>query len=45
MAIFFLSGKIDMALRLFDALKVEDQSLCFVVQESTNSLAAAYKVC
>ncbi|XP_050283087.1 uncharacterized protein LOC126723567 [Quercus robur] len=37
------SGKIDMALRLFDALKVEDQSLRFIVQEATNSLAAAYK--
>ena len=45
MAIFFLSGKIDMALRLFDALKVEDQSLRFIVQEATNSLAAAYKGC
>uniref|UniRef100_A0A7N2KMJ3 ARM repeat superfamily protein n=1 Tax=Quercus lobata TaxID=97700 RepID=A0A7N2KMJ3_QUELO len=38
------SGKIDMALRLFDALKVEDQSLRFIVQEATNSLAAAYKL-
>ncbi|KAM4096438.1 hypothetical protein ACJW30_08G104900 [Castanea mollissima] len=37
------SGKIDIAFRLFDALKVEDQSLRFIVQEATNSLAAAYK--
>lgn len=36
--------KIDMAARLFHALKVESQSLRFVVQEATISLAAAYKV-
>ncbi|XP_022153027.1 proteasome-associated protein ECM29 homolog isoform X2 [Momordica charantia] len=35
--------KIDMAVRLFDALKMEVPSLRFVVQEATNSLAAAYK--
>lgn len=34
--------KIDMATRLFDALKVESQSLRFIIQEATNSLAAAY---
>ena len=36
--------KIDMATRLFDALKVESQSLRFIIQEATNSLAAAYMV-
>ncbi|KAI9402448.1 hypothetical protein POPTR_001G274500v4 [Populus trichocarpa] len=35
--------KIDMAVRLFDALKAEAESLRFVIQEATNSLAAAYK--
>ncbi|KAF7815581.1 proteasome-associated protein ECM29-like protein [Senna tora] len=35
--------KIDMAVRLFHALKVESQSLRFVIQEATISLAAAYK--
>ncbi|KAI4308224.1 hypothetical protein L6164_031321 [Bauhinia variegata] len=35
--------KIDMAVRLFNALKVESQSLRFVIQEATISLAAAYK--
>ncbi|KAK7276642.1 hypothetical protein RIF29_17785 [Crotalaria pallida] len=35
--------KIDMAERLFHALKAESQSLRFVVQEATISLAAAYK--
>lgn len=35
--------KIDMAVRLFDALKTEAESLRFVIQEATNSLAAAYK--
>jgi len=34
-----------MAVRLFDALKTEAESLRFVIQEATNSLAAAYKVC
>ncbi|PNX97382.1 proteasome-associated protein ECM29, partial [Trifolium pratense] len=33
-----------MAARLFHALKIESQSLRFVVQEATISLAAAYKV-
>ncbi|XP_027329154.1 proteasome adapter and scaffold protein ECM29 [Abrus precatorius] len=36
--------KIDMAARLFHALKTESQSLRFVVQEATISLAPAYKV-
>ncbi|XP_061372568.1 uncharacterized protein LOC133315038 [Gastrolobium bilobum] len=36
--------KIDMAARIFHALKTESQSLRFVVQEATISLAAAYKV-
>eukprot|EP00257_Ricinus_communis_P019881 XP_015578984.1 proteasome adapter and scaffold protein ECM29 [Ricinus communis] len=35
--------KIDMAVRLFDALKFEVQSLRFAIQEATSSLAAAYK--
>lgn len=35
--------KVDMAVRLFDALKVEDQSLRLTIQEATNSLAIAYK--
>ncbi|KAJ9146595.1 hypothetical protein P3X46_028837 [Hevea brasiliensis] len=35
--------KIDMAVRLFDALKVEAQSLRFIIQEATSSLAVAYK--
>ncbi|KAB2012864.1 hypothetical protein ES319_D09G119000v1 [Gossypium barbadense] len=34
--------KIEMATRLFHALKVESQSLHFIIQEATNSLAAAY---
>nr|KJB35644.1 hypothetical protein B456_006G122400 [Gossypium raimondii] len=34
--------KIEMATRLFHALKVESQSLRFIIQEATNSLAAAY---
>jgi len=34
-----------MAARLFHALKDESQSLRFVVQEATISLASAYKVC
>ncbi|KAF5447658.1 hypothetical protein F2P56_033192 [Juglans regia] len=37
------SDKIDMAVRLFEALKVEPQSLRFIIQEATNSLATAYK--
>ncbi|XP_050238689.1 uncharacterized protein LOC126688135 isoform X2 [Mercurialis annua] len=35
--------KIDMAVRLFDALKFEAQSLRFAIQEATSSLASAYK--
>ncbi|XP_042515935.1 proteasome adapter and scaffold protein ECM29-like [Macadamia integrifolia] len=35
--------KIDMAVRLFDALKVEDPFLRLTIQEATNSLAVAYK--
>ncbi|KAJ7013083.1 proteasome adapter and scaffold protein ECM29 [Populus alba x Populus x berolinensis] len=34
--------KIDMAVRLFDALKTESETLRFVIQEATSSLAAAY---
>lgn len=36
--------KIDMAVRLFTALKLEDQSLCLTILEAATSLAAAYKV-
>ncbi|XP_057515552.1 uncharacterized protein LOC130797079 [Amaranthus tricolor] len=35
--------KIDMAVRLFDALKSESQFLRLVIQEATSSLAIAYK--
>ncbi|KAM0057039.1 putative armadillo-like helical, proteasome component Ecm29 [Helianthus debilis subsp. tardiflorus] len=35
--------KIDMAVRLFNALKVESLSIRLIVQEATNSLAIAYK--
>ncbi|CAL9127672.1 unnamed protein product [Musa textilis] len=35
--------KIDMALRLFTALKLEDQSLHLTIQDSVTSLAIAYK--
>ncbi|XP_056682996.1 uncharacterized protein [Spinacia oleracea] len=35
--------KIDMAVRLFDALKSESQFLRLVIQEATSSLATAYK--
>ncbi|CAN6443404.1 unnamed protein product [Victoria cruziana] len=35
--------KAEMAVRLFDALKVEDQSLCLTVQDSLNALSLAYK--
>ncbi|XP_011080457.1 proteasome-associated protein ECM29 homolog [Sesamum indicum] len=35
--------KIDVAVRLFDALKLEGQYLRMIVQEATNSLAVAYK--
>ncbi|KAH9790309.1 hypothetical protein KPL71_003360 [Citrus sinensis] len=36
--------KIEMAVRLFDALKLEASSLRLVIQEATTSLATAYKV-
>ncbi|XP_020599416.1 proteasome-associated protein ECM29 homolog isoform X2 [Phalaenopsis equestris] len=35
--------KIDMAVRLFTSLKLEDQSLRLTIQESVTSLAVAYK--
>ncbi|XP_062082273.1 uncharacterized protein LOC133788708 [Humulus lupulus] len=35
--------KIDMAVRLFGALKVEAQSLRFIIQEATISLSSTYK--
>ncbi|XP_030455687.1 uncharacterized protein LOC115676805 isoform X2 [Syzygium oleosum] len=35
--------KVDMAARLFDALKLEAPSLRFTIQEATVSIAAAYK--
>ncbi|URE19654.1 Proteasome-associated protein ECM29 [Musa troglodytarum] len=38
-----LIEKIDMALRLFTALKLEDQSLHLTIQDSVTSLAIAYK--
>lgn len=37
--------KTEMAVRLFDALKLETQSLRSTIQEAIISLAAAYKVC
>ncbi|KAL6564853.1 hypothetical protein OROMI_016303 [Orobanche minor] len=37
--------KIDVAVRLFDALKLERQHLRLIVQEATNSLAVAYTGC
>ncbi|GER40722.1 ARM repeat superfamily protein [Striga asiatica] len=36
-------AKTDVAVRLFDALKLEGQHLRLIVQEATNSLAVAYK--
>lgn len=36
--------KVDVAVRLFDALKFEAQYLRLIVQEATNSLAVAYMV-
>eukprot|EP00268_Persea_americana_P062214 TRINITY_DN795_c0_g1_i5.p1 TRINITY_DN795_c0_g1~~TRINITY_DN795_c0_g1_i5.p1 ORF type:complete len:1799 (+),score=364.65 TRINITY_DN795_c0_g1_i5:189-5585(+) len=36
-------GKIDMAVRLFNALKMEDQFLRLTIQEALSSLAMAYK--
>ncbi|KAG5517315.1 hypothetical protein RHGRI_037912 [Rhododendron griersonianum] len=35
--------KVDMAVRLFDALKSEAQFLRLIIQDATNSLAVAYK--
>ncbi|KAF4378493.1 hypothetical protein G4B88_027553 [Cannabis sativa] len=35
--------KVDMAVRLFGALKLEAQSLRFIIQEATISLSSAYK--
>ncbi|KAI3814371.1 hypothetical protein L1987_19124 [Smallanthus sonchifolius] len=35
--------KIDMAVRLFNALKLESPSIRLIVQEATNSLSVAYK--
>nr|CAB3490849.1 unnamed protein product [Digitaria exilis] len=37
------SDKTDMAIRLFTALKLEDQSLRLTIQEAATSLATAYK--
>lgn len=37
--------KTEMAVRLFNALKLETQSLRSTIQEAIISLAAAYKVC
>lgn len=44
--LLFLCGreKIDMALRLFTALKEEDQSLHLTIQDTIICLASAYKV-
>ena len=36
--------KVDMAVRLFNALKLESQFVRLTVQEATNSVAVAYKV-
>jgi hypothetical protein len=38
------SDKTDMAIRLFTALRLEDQSLRLTIQEAATSLATAYKV-
>lgn len=38
------SDKTDMAIRLFTALRSEDQSLRLTIQEAATSLAGAYKV-
>lgn len=42
--LFYIREKIDMAVRLFNALKLEDQSIRLTIQESVTSLAIAYKV-
>ncbi|KAL4563423.1 hypothetical protein LXL04_027465 [Taraxacum kok-saghyz] len=36
--------KVDMVIRLFNALKVESPSIRLIVQEATNSLAVAYRL-
>jgi hypothetical protein len=38
------SNKTEMAVRLFTALRLEDQSLRLTIQEAATSLATAYKV-
>jgi hypothetical protein len=38
------SDKTDMAIGLFTALRLEDQSLRLTIQEAATSLAGAYKV-
>lgn len=40
-----IRDKVDMAVRLFNALRSEAQFLRLIVQDATNSLAVAYKVC
>lgn len=40
----YVREKIDMAVRLFDALKVEVPSLRMAIQEAIISLASSYKV-
>ncbi|KAJ8751379.1 hypothetical protein K2173_016576 [Erythroxylum novogranatense] len=40
---YLFRDKVDMAVRIFDALKRESQSLRPVIQEAASSLAAAYK--
>lgn len=42
--LYHLRDKIEMAVRLFDALKVESPYLRLVIQEATSALATAYKV-
>jgi hypothetical protein len=38
------SNKTDMAIRLFTALRLEEQSLRLTIQEAATALATAYKV-
>ena len=40
----YFRDKVDMAARLFNALKSESQAMRLIVQEATNSLASAYEV-
>lgn len=42
--LLYCSDKTDMAIRLFMALRLEDQSLRLTIQEAATSLATAYKV-